>query len=53
VPTGAAIFSRHFLQWTVKSHTRLSGKLNTYLTVGEQKANTQGGLAVDYCFQEA
>jgi len=29
VPTGAGIFSMHFLQRTVKSHCRLSGWLNT------------------------
>ena len=41
VPTGAGIFSPHFLQQIVKSHCRVSGRLNTKKSIGEQKANIQ------------
>jgi hypothetical protein len=41
VPTGAEIFSPHFLQRIVKSHCRLSGRLNTNDSIGEQKAKLQ------------
>jgi hypothetical protein len=41
VPTGAGIFSPHFLQRIVKLHCRLSGILNTIASMGEQKAKIQ------------
>ena len=41
VPTGAGIFSPHFLQRMVKSHCRLSGRLNTNVSIGEQKTKVQ------------
>ena len=41
VPTGAGTFSPHFLQRMVKSHCRLSGRLNTNVSIGEEKAKIQ------------
>jgi hypothetical protein len=48
VPTGAGIFSPHFLQRIVKSHCRLSGRLNTNVSIGEQKAKIQSNWPVDF-----
>ena len=47
VPTGAGIFSPHLLQRIVKSHCRLSGRLNTNVSIGEQKAKIQMAWPVD------
>ena len=47
VPTGAGIFSLHFLQRMVKSHCRLSGRLNKNVSIGEQKAKIQINQPVD------
>ena len=41
VPTGAGMFSLNFLQRTVKSHRRLSGRLNTKGSIGEEKTKVQ------------
>jgi hypothetical protein len=44
VPTGAGMFSPRFLQLIVKSQCRVSGRLNTDASIGEQKANLQCGF---------
>jgi hypothetical protein len=44
VPTGAGMFSPHFLQRIVKSHCRVCGRLNTNASIGEQKAKLQCGF---------
>ena len=50
VPTGAGIFSPHFLQRIVKSHCRVSGRLNTRGSIGEEKAKIQG-VNLAKCFR--
>ena len=44
VPTGASMFSPHFLQRIVKSHCRVCGRLNTIVSIGEQKTKVQCGF---------
>jgi hypothetical protein len=44
VPTGAGMFSLHFLQRIVKSQCRVCGRLNTNASIGEQKAKLQCGF---------
>jgi hypothetical protein len=44
VPTGAGMFSPHILQRMVKSQQRVSGRLNTGRSIGEQKAKLQCGI---------
>ena len=42
VPTGAGMFSPHFLQLIVKSHCRrVCGRLNTTVSIGEHTAKLQ------------
>jgi hypothetical protein len=49
VPTGAGMFSPHFLQQIVKSHCRVGGRLNTSASIGKQKAKLQPGCLLVGC----